>query len=226
MEIGAGRGELTRLIAQDVSQIICLELDHSLYEDLKDNLKSYTNVTLINKDILKFDLDKYFAKSENKIKVFGNIPYYISSPIIAHLLRFRNKIETVFLTVQKEFGSRVVSGPGSKEYSSFSCFVQYYSEPKIIFDIKKNSFYPAPKVDSCFLRLDIRRNGAVEIEDEERYFKIIRAAFNKRRKTLRNSLKGIIAEEKLKLFFEECKINPGTRPERLTLRDFANLTNL
>lgn len=226
LEIGSGRGEITRLIAKDVSRVYALELDHNLFKDLEDSLKDCTNVTPINKDILKFDLDKYFAKSENKIKVFGNIPYYISSPIIEHLLIFRNKIETVFLTVQKEFGRRIVSGPGSKEYSSFSCFVQYYTEPRIIFDIKKNSFYPAPKVDSCFLKLDIRRHGAVEIGDEDSYFRIIRAAFNKRRKTLRNSLKGMIEEEKLKLFFEKFKINPDVRPEKLTLSDFANLTNL
>lgn len=224
LEIGAGTGVLTGLIASNVSRVYALEIDRSLNAVLARNLKAYNNVRIINQDILKFDLDK-LKDGAGKIKVFGNIPYYITSPIIEHLLRFRHKIEVIFLTVQKEFGQRMVALPGSKDYGSFSCFVQYYTEPKILFAIKKNSFNPAPKVDSCFLRLAIRQNPAVAVDNEELLFKIIRTAFQQRRKTLKNSLKSIVPKEKLQEFFKRYKINPKIRPEDLSLQSFANLLN-
>jgi 16S rRNA (adenine1518-N6/adenine1519-N6)-dimethyltransferase len=225
LEIGAGTGVMTGLIASNTSKVYSLEIDRTLYPLLAKNLKAYTNIRIINQDILKFDLDKLRDTASLKIKVFGNIPYYITTPIIEHLFKFRHKIEIIFLTVQKEFGQRIVALPGSKDYGSFSCFVQYYTEPKILFTIKKNSFYPAPKVDSCFLRLKIRLQPAVIVKDEEMLFKIIRKGFGQRRKTLKNSLKDIVPQETLKEFFRKYKVNPKIRPEDLTLRDFANLAN-
>ena len=147
LEIGAGRGELTNLIAKEAEKVYALEIDNSLCGILKENLKSYSNVEIINRDILKFNLRAYFRNLKQNLKVFGNIPYYISSPIIEHLFNYRNKIESIFITVQKEFAKRVTAIPGSKEYGSLSCFVQYYAKPKIIFNIKKASFFPVPKVD-------------------------------------------------------------------------------
>ena len=224
LEIGAGRGELTNLIAGRVKKIYCLELDAYLCEILRGNLKGAKNLVVINKDILKFNFKNYF-KSKNKIKVVGNIPYYISSPLIEHLLKFRSKLDSVFLTVQKEFAQRLVAAPGSKIYGALSCFIQYYAEPQILFHIKKTSFFPQPKVDSCFLRLKIRPICPVKVKNERLLFKIIRTAFNFRRKTLRNSLRGVVPAKKLRDFFYKYSIDKNIRPEDLSLEQFACLTN-
>lgn len=224
LEIGAGRGELTSLITPKVNKLYALEIDRQLYPLLTERFKVYNNVRIINQDILKFDLAKISGRGF-KIKVIGNIPYYISSPIIEHLIKYRAWISEVFITVQKEFAGRVVAVPGSKEYGSFSCFVQYYAVPKIMFQINKGCFYPSPKVDSCLLRLKFREKPAVCVRDEELFFKVIRAAFNQRRKTLRNSLKEAIPLPKLERFFFKSKLNPNVRPEELSLKDFASLVN-
>ncbi len=227
LEIGAGYGELTKMIAGNGASVYALEIDSELCKTLRDNTKGYSNIEIINRDILRFNLKRYFIRRfKNKIKVVGNIPYYITSPIIEYLLKYRGKIEVVFITVQKEFAKRIVANAGSKEYSSFSCFVQYYSIPKILFFIKKGSFSPIPKVDSCLLELKIRQEPAVNVKDEELFFKVIRAGFNKRRKTLRNSLDGIILLQKLLEFFKKYHIDSNIRPEDLTLKDFAHLTNI
>jgi 16S rRNA (adenine1518-N6/adenine1519-N6)-dimethyltransferase len=226
LEIGAGTGIMTGLIASNVSRVYALEIDRSLNSLLTRNLKAYSNISIINKDILKFDIEQIKDNVSRRIKVFGNIPYYITTPIIEHLLRFRYKIEVIFLSVQKEFAQRMVAQPGAKNYGSFSCFIQYYTEPKILFSIKKNSFYPVPKVDSSFLRLRIRQNPALAVNNEEMFFRIIRTAFQQRRKTLKNSLKDIVPKEKLQEFFGKYKINPKIRPQDLSLQDFANLTNI
>lgn len=244
LEIGAGVGQLTRLIADRVSLVYAVEVDPYLSSALVDNLKGNKNVRIITKDILKFNLKRYFGKLKNKInpapsytnsmlsnrrggiKVIGNIPYYITSPIIEHLLEYRDKIDTIFITVQKEFARRMIACPGSKEYGSLSCFVQYYAKAKILFLIKRTSFSPSPKVDSCFVRLKIEREPQVKINNEKFFFKIIRAAFNQRRKTLRNSLRGIVSMYKLRVFFDQYDIDVNIRPEDLYLEDFANLTNI
>ena len=226
-EIGAGQGELTSLIAPKVSSLCALEIDRRLYPILIERFKIYDNVNIINRDILKCDLiklaDEYGIKG--KIKVFGNIPYYISSPIIERLINYRKVIKEAFITVQKEFARRVVSDPGSKEYGSFSCFVQYYAIPKIVFQINRGCFYPVPKVDSCLLHLKFREKPAVSVKEEELLFKVIRGAFNQRRKTLRNSLKDIIQSDKLEEFLFKNGLNLNIRPEDLSLAEFAKLTN-
>jgi len=226
LEIGAGYGQLTKLIAHDAAFVYALEIDPELCKTLRDNIKGFTNIKIINQDILRFNLKRYFGRFKNKIKVVGNIPYYITTPIIEHLLKYRHKIESVFITVQKEFAKRIVANAGSKEYGSLSCFVQYHSIPKILFFIKKNSFSPRPKVDSCLLQLKIRGVPAVIVKDEKLFFKVIRASFNKRRKTLRNSLDDIVPFQKLHGFFKKYDIDVNIRPEDLTLKDFAHLANI
>lgn len=223
LEIGAGSGELTGLIAERVVKVYALEIDTCLCGILKDNLKLNSNVEIINKDILKVNLIRYFGNLKKRIKVVGNIPYYISSPIIERLFRARHKIDVIFLTVQKELAQRIVARPGCGDFGSFSCFVQYYADPKILFMIKKNSFYPAPKVDSCFLRISPKRKLPLTSKEEGVFFKIVRAAFNKKRKTLRNSLKEVISPEKLTAFFNKYNIDPDIRPQDLALQDFTNL---
>jgi 16S rRNA (adenine1518-N6/adenine1519-N6)-dimethyltransferase len=226
LEIGAGRGELTRMLAERVKKVYALEIDPSLCNELRDSLKGAPNIEIIKHDILKFNLKKYFSKIVGKIKVIGNIPYYISSPIIEYLIRARNRIDIIFITVQREFAKRMAAPSGSKVYGAFSCFVQYYSKPKIILNIKKNSFFPKPKVDSCLVRLEMFEEPKVSPKDKNLFFKIIRAAFNKRRKTLRNSLEAIVSKEKLDDFFSKYGVDSNTRPEDLTLEDFANLANI
>ena len=226
LEIGAGRGELTGLIAEKVAKIYALEIDTRLCEILKANLEGSSNVEMINQDVLKFNLKRYFSEAVARIKVVGNIPYYITTPIISHLFKFREKIDTVFITVQQEFARRMAAQPGSKDYGSFSCFSQYYTEPKILFPIKKTSFFPSPKVDSCFLRMDIKRRLPLGRKQEDLLFRFIRAAFNKRRKTLRNSLKGVASLQKLGQFFDRYSLDKNIRPEDLSLQHFINLTTL
>jgi len=225
-EIGAGRGELTELIAKTAKKVYALEIDSNLCDILKENLKKFKNIKIINKDILKFDFKSYFAKSKNKLYVIGNIPYYITTPIIGHLLKYRSKINTIFISVQKEFARRMCATCGSKDFGALSCFIQYYTQPEILFDIKKNCFFPTPKIDSSFVQLKLTQKPQVKVKEERLFFKIIRCAFNQRRKTLRNSLKGIVSPKKLNRFFEKYGIDINIRPEDLALNDFANLANI
>ena len=225
LEIGSGRGDLTALIAKKVREVFAVEIDRDLYKMLEDKAKDSPNITLIKKDILKLDLQKYFRGNNKKIKVFGNIPYYISSPIIEHMLKFKGKIDTIFITVQREFAKRVVASAGSKDYGSLSCFVRYFTEPAIIFEIKKNSFFPAPKVDSALLRLKPRKRVSLVKSKEKILFKVIRGAFNQRRKTLRNSLKNLIHPARLEEYLLKYSLDINIRPESLTLQDFINLIN-
>ncbi|HLD83202.1 MAG TPA: 16S rRNA (adenine(1518)-N(6)/adenine(1519)-N(6))-dimethyltransferase RsmA [Candidatus Omnitrophota bacterium] len=234
LEIGAGRGELTTLIAPMVKRVYALELDRGLASQLKEVFRACRNVKIITADVLKFDLKKLgdgsiFSKKIEPspcFKVIGNIPYYITTPVIEKLIGFRDKIEAVFITIQKEVALRILSQPGSKDFGSLSCFLQYYTEPKILFPITKGCFWPQPKVNSCFLKLEIRPKPLIKVKDEALLFRIIRLAFNQRRKILRNSLSGIVSEAKLTYFFNTYKINPNTRPEGLCLEDFANLAKI
>ena len=227
LEIGAGRGDLTAQLAQSAHKVYALEIDQRLFPFLQQALGAYNNCRIIKTDILKFDINKFLQanKIKQKIKVIGNIPYYICSPIIEQLIGYRKDISAAFITVQKEFGRRIQAVPGSKEYGSFSCFTQYYCECKIIFEIKKNSFKPAPNVDSCFLSLKFRQKPPVLVRDEEKFFKLIRTAFNQRRKTLRNSLDGLVAQDRLKDFLQGAGIDRNVRPEDLSLEQFASLSN-
>jgi 16S rRNA (adenine1518-N6/adenine1519-N6)-dimethyltransferase len=225
LEIGPGKGCLTDPIVSLAHKTYAVEIDRVLYQRLKERFLGVTNLYLINADILKLDLNQVLGSNRN-IKVIANIPYYISSPIIEYLFRYRGLIDSIYLTVQKEFASRVTSGPGSKNYGSFSLFVRYYAEPEALFNISKNCFKPAPKVDSTFLCLKLRRKPLFDLKNEAALFKIIRAAFGKRRKTLRNSLKGALSDEQLNHFFIESKKDRNVRPEQLSLKDFVELEKI
>ncbi|MBN2830753.1 MAG: ribosomal RNA small subunit methyltransferase A [Candidatus Omnitrophica bacterium] len=224
LEIGSGRGELTSLIAPRVSKVYAVELDKRLKEAFSLRLKGYNNVSAINQDILKVDF-KDIYRGRKKIKVFGNIPYYISSPIIEYLINNRAGITDAFITVQKEFAKRVVACPGSKDYGALSLFAQYYTLPKIILNISRGCFYPAPKVDSALLSLRFKDASLVPAVSRELLFRIIRSAFNQRRKTLRNSLKGIVEAKEIEEFLLRRKKSPNARPEELSLSNFADLAS-
>jgi 16S rRNA (adenine1518-N6/adenine1519-N6)-dimethyltransferase len=223
LEIGPGEGAITGLLCRNAGKVFAVEIDRNLCALLTTQFAKVQNLSVINADILKFDLRS--LPPGNKLKVIGNIPYYITSPIVEHLLFYRERVGAIYLTVQKEFAHRMVADPGSKAYGSFSCFVQYYAEPEILFLIKKNSFHPAPKVDSCFLRMKLREEPAVKVKNEAMLFKIIRTAFQQRRKTMKNGLEELIPNRQLEEFFRQYDIDPRIRAEDLSLQDFANLAN-
>ncbi|MFH0827110.1 MAG: 16S rRNA (adenine(1518)-N(6)/adenine(1519)-N(6))-dimethyltransferase RsmA [Candidatus Omnitrophota bacterium] len=226
LEIGAGSGELTACVAEKAKAVYALEIDTQLCRILRDLKPFHPNIKVIHQDILDFDLNRHFSKLKKKIMVLGNIPYYISSPLIEHLLSFRKKIDCIFLTVQKEFAERIVACPGSKTYGSLSCFVQTYTCPEILFTIKRGSFFPVPKVDSSFMRLGIRPHPLVAADMEKQFFQIVRTAFSQRRKTLRNSLAGLVPPEALECFFRLSSKDANIRPERLSPQDFLELTKI
>lgn len=231
-EIGPGLGALTGELCKRAKKVIAIEKDRRLYEFLLQSCK-FSNLELIHGDILRYDFG-----ADRKVKIAGNLPYYISSPILTHLLEAKRVIDMIFITVQREFAERLLARPGRKAYGAISCFVQFYSEPEFLFTIKKNSFYPSPKVDSAFLKIRIRNKGLYPIKGisdkpcltgEEKLFKIIRASFSKRRKTMLNALhsSGIYASKSgLLRVFEIARIDPGRRPETLTLEEFASLANV
>ena len=218
LEIGPGRGEITALLVRQVKKVIAIEIDSGLCEILRQKFSSYKNFMLFNKDILKMDLSKY-----KNLKIVANLPYYISTPILAHLLKYRNSIKTIFCTLQKELAMRLVAGAGTKIYGAFSCFVQFYTRPKIVFFIKNESFRPKPKVDSCFMELKIFSKPPVKVKDEQLFFKLVRTAFNQRRKQIKNSLIRILTKDKITRYLKTLKLKPGVRAENLSLRDFAAL---
>ena len=225
LEIGAGRGELTELLASRVKKVYAFEIDEHLCGMLNQRLKNFGNVEVVHKDVLTLDIRK-FVSADGATKVIGNIPYYITTPLIEKVITLGSSIEAVYFTVQKEFGERIAAPAGSKTYGSFSCFVQYYTVPRVLFTVKKTCFWPVPGVDSCFLRLACRKEFDLSSKSETRLFKVIRTAFNQRRKTLRNSLKGLVAGQKLSLFFSRYGIDRNIRPEALTLEDFVNLSTM
>lgn len=219
VEIGPGPGKMTELLAQRAKSVLAIELDTGLYELLKTELSGYFNLEIINMDVLQYP----FAQQE-PFKVVANIPYYITTPIIFHLLESRSKLQSMTLTIQKEVAERIVALPGGKDYGVLSLSVQYYADPAIQFIIPKEAFRPMPKVDSAVIRMDIREKPPVQVKDEKMLFRIIRAAFSQRRKTLSNSLKPLIPD--CRDLLVKADIDPIRRAETLSIQDFARLADL
>ena len=217
LEIGPGQGVLTRLIAPQVKRLICVETDRDLIEPLRLSLPS--SVEIVHADFLQWGM----GSLPNGIKVIGNIPYYISTPIIEKLIENRAKISSAFLTVQLEFGQRLIAKAGGKDYGSLTCFAQYYADIKMLFKIRNSCFKPAPKVDSCFLQLVMRSQLEGVGLKEEFLFKLIQTAFQQRRKNIVNSLKGLVGKEKLEDSLKVLGIDLNARPENLTLSNYIGL---
>jgi len=213
LEIGPGLGVLTEEIVKVVKSITAVEKDTRLWAQLKDKFKDFPNLKLLNQDFLKFKLNRKFSK------VIGNIPYNISSPIIEHLINQKDKINAVYISLQKELAERIVAKPGNKDYGSFSLFVQYHCQPEIKFIIRKGCFRPQPKVDSAFMELTIRKTPKVLVKDEQLLFKIVRTAFGQRRKMIVNTLRNFIPRDEI----SHTGIDPNCRPEELSLEDFAKI---
>jgi 16S rRNA (adenine1518-N6/adenine1519-N6)-dimethyltransferase len=226
LEIGPGRGELTQAILDKVKKLVAVEIDKGLCAHLKEKFSSCGNFVLMEQDILKTDLSCLAGgKGSGKLKVIANIPYYITTPVISHLLEFRSIIRTIFLTVQKELALRLTAHPGSKDFGAFSCFVQFYARPRLIFHIRNNSFWPRPKVDSCFVELRVFSKPIAHVNDEKLFFKIIRTGFGQRRKFLRNSLAKEFSAEDIRDCFKAVGIKEAARPENLSLWDFAGIAD-
>ena len=231
LEIGPGIGTMTQYLAEAAREVAAVEIDHSLIPILKDTLKDWDNVTIINDDILKVDIRKLaLEKNDGKpVKVVANLPYYITTPIIMGLFENQVPISSITVMVQKEVADRMQVGPGTKDYGALSLAVQYYARPEIVANVPPNCFMPRPKVGSAVIRLEKYENPPVEVEDEKLMFRIIRASFNQRRKTLVNSLKNSnelsYSKEEIESVLEKIGIPLNIRGEALTLEQFADIAN-
>lgn len=232
LEIGPGIGTMTQYLACAARRVIAVEIDRALIPILEDTLDGYENVRIINADVLKVDIEK-LAEEENQgrpIKVVANLPYYITTPIIMGLFENHVPIKSITVMVQKEVADRMQTGPGSKDYGALSLAVQYYSRPYIVANVPPNCFMPRPKVGSAVIRLDRHEEPPVQVRDEKLMFRIIRASFNQRRKTLANGLKNSAELDFTKEEIEEAILTLGKgasiRGEALTLSEFAGLSDL
>ena len=231
LEIGPGIGTMTQYLAENAREVIAVEIDKALIPILSDTLKDYSNVTVINDDILKVDINKIVEEKNNgqPIKVVANLPYYITTPIIMGLFESHVPLKCITVMVQKEVADRMQVGPGTKDYGALSLAVQYYANPEVVANVPPNCFIPRPNVGSAVIRLTRYDNPPVKVDDEKFMFSLIRASFNQRRKTLINGLTngGIgISKEKIQSVLEEMSLPLTIRGEALTLEQFAQLSNL
>ena len=229
LEIGAGVGVLTKELLERCEKVVCVELDTRLFPVLEDTLAGYDNLTLINGDILKIDLQKIIKEHFEGMEVFvcANLPYYITSPVIMRLLEEKLPFNKIIVMVQKEAGDRLCARVGSRESGAVTVAVNYYAEAKKLFDVSRGSFFPSPKVDSCVIGLDLTKKGNYDVEDESLFFKMIKSAFAQRRKTILNSVSsGMgIEKEKLSLAIENAGLSPTARAEALTMEELVTLAN-
>ena len=232
LEIGPGIGTMTQYLAEAAREVTAVEIDDALIPILKDTLKEWDNVTVLHGDILKTDI-RNIAEEKNQgrpIKVVANLPYYITTPIIMGLFESQVPVESITVMVQKEVADRMQTGPGSKDYGALSLAVQYYAEPKIVANVPPNCFMPRPKVGSAVIRLTRHQNPPVTTRDEKLMFRLIRASFNQRRKTLANSLKNSqelpYSKEEVEAAITECGLPLNIRGEALNLEQFARLADI
>lgn len=231
LEIGPGIGTMTQYLADAAREVVAVEIDDALIPILKDTLKEWDNVSVIHGDILKTDINK-IAEEKNggkPIKVVANLPYYITTPIIMGLFENKVPIESITIMVQKEVADRMQVGPGTKDYGALSLAVQYYAQPQIIANVPPNCFMPRPNVGSAVIKLTRHPEKPVEVEDEKLMFRLIRASFNQRRKTLVNGLKNSpelsYSKEEIEQALTNCELSLNIRGEALTLEQFAKLSN-
>lgn len=228
IEIGAGVGVLTAELARRADKVVCIEIDSRLLPVLDETLAEFDNIKIVNEDVLKVDLHRLIEQefAGMPVAVCANLPYYITSPIIMDLLEAHLPIASLTVMVQKEAAARLCAEPGSREVGAVSIAVRYYSDPKILFQVSRGSFLPAPDVDSTVIRLDVRDRPPVEVGSEEQFFKVVRAAFSQRRKTLPNTLSaglGIPKAQAIEML-EKAGIPTNLRAEQLTLDQFALLS--
>lgn len=232
LEIGPGIGTLTRCLAERAREVLAVEIDRRLIPVLEETLSAYSNVAIINEDILKVDIRRLIEEKNDSrpVKVVANLPYYITTPIIMGLFESHAPLESVTIMVQREVAERMQAGPGTKDYGALSLAVQYYAEPEIVAHVPPNCFLPRPAVGSAVIRLTRYGAPPVQARDEGKMFALIRASFNQRRKTLANSIgnaPGIsVPKEQVAQALDKMGLPPAVRGEALTLEQFAELSNL
>ena len=232
LEIGPGIGTMTQYLAESAGEVVAVEIDKALIPILEDTLSAYDNVTIINEDILKVDVNQ-IAQERNggkPIKVVANLPYYITTPIIMGLFESHVPLKSITIMVQKEVADRMQVGPGTKDYGALSLAVQYYAKPEIVANVPPNCFIPRPNVGSAVIRLTRYEEPPVQVKDEKLMFALIRASFNQRRKTLVNGLGNAaglqVTKEQVLNALEQMKLPATVRGETFTLEQFAMLSDL
>lgn len=232
IEIGPGMGVITREAALKAEKVVAVEIDKTLIPILEETLSDLDNVQVINQDILKTDVNEIIStcsggKTSKNVKIIGNLPYYITTPIIMKILEDDVPADSITIMMQKEVAERIDAVPGTKDYGALSVAVQYYCDTRIITHVPKGAFIPQPKVESTVIRLDIRPHSKVELMDKDIFFQCVKAGFGQRRKTLSNSLMGVrgITKDIVKEALEAAGIEPSRRAETLDLYEFANLAN-
>lgn len=229
IEIGPGLGTLTSLLLEKAGKVICIELDSKMINILNDRFALYKNFELINDDVLKVNLKELINQNSNfkTVKVVANLPYYITTPIIMKLLEDKLSLTSITVMVQKEVAERLAQTPGGKESGAITYSIHYYTKPRIVLNVSKDCFIPSPKVDSAVLQLLVLDKPPIQVLDEKLFFKIIKASFLQKRKTLVNSLSnsGIENKEFLEKMLDLLSINPKIRAEQLSLKDFEKICN-
>ena len=232
IEVGPGLGTLTKYLIESAGHTISVELDPKMITVLEDRFALYDNFTLLHDDILKVDLNTLIdqtlkEKNLKRAKVVANLPYYITTPIIMKLLEEKLNLDSITVMVQKEVAERLSAVPGHKETGAITYTIWYYTEPEIILDVPKDSFIPAPKVDSAVLKLNVLKEPRVKLDNEEFFFKVIKAGFMQKRKTLLNSLSNsnIGSKESLEKMLLDLNLDPRVRAENLSLEDFKNIAD-
>ena len=230
IEIGPGLGTLTKPLLESAGKVICIELDDRMIKILEDRFKLYNNFELINNDVLKVDLNKLISEHKNEeikhAKVVANLPYYITTPIIMKLLEERLDIESITVMIQKEVADRLVASPGETNTGAITYAINYYTSPSRIYEVDKTSFIPAPEVNSTIIKLDVLKEPSVKVENEELLFKVIKAAFMQKRKTLLNGLSNsnlFGSKEEIEKMLTELGIDLKIRGEKLTLENYAQI---
>ena len=233
LEIGPGIGTMTQILCENAREVVAVEIDDKLIPILmEDTLSWYDNVTVIHEDILKLDIVK-LANERNggkPIKVVANLPYYITTPIIMGLFESHVPLDSITIMVQKEVADRMQVGPGTKDYGALSLAVQYYAKPQILLNVPASCFMPRPNVDSAVIQLTRYEKPPVDVADEHLMFRLIRASFNQRRKTMTNSVGNSpelsVSKEQMAAALEKCGLSATVRGEALTLAQFAELANV
>ena len=226
IEIGPGLGSLTAKLLEKAQKVIAIELDDHLVTFLEKRFSLYTNFELIHNDVLKVDLKEIISHYEH-VKVVANLPYYITTPIVMKLLEEKLELESITVMVQKEVGERFCASPNGKEYGAITVSILYYTNPQIVIDVPRDNFNPVPEVDSVVVKLELRKEPPVQIKDEKLFFRLIKAGFSQRRKTISNSLMGIgKTKEEMRKILEKLNLKENLRTENLSIEDFANIANL
>mgnify|MGYP000480306308 CR=1 FL=1 len=237
LEIGPGLGSLTSVLAESAGCVVAVEIDKRLVPVLHDIFIGYSNVHIINQDILKMEVQKELEPYLNaadgtrrNLKVVANLPYYITTPVIMKLLESGLKAECMVFMVQKEVAERMAAGPGGKDYGALSVAVQYYSRPSVVMDVHPHSFVPQPEVDSAVVKLDLYKTPPVELRDRDLFFKIVKASFGQRRKTIVNALNNAgylgLNKEQIRTMLDKIGVEENRRGETLTIQQFAQLANM